>query len=77
MFCLEMVLVEVAMSITMSIELHKIRKHFVKKKQYKVNPQDVVKDKLMIMAGLPTDEPGSAPGSHSPKEDQDTLLKLI
>jgi len=29
------------------------------------------------MAGVPTDEPASAPGSQSPKDDQKTLLKLI
>ena len=77
MFCVEMVVIEVSMFIIMSIELLKIRKHMVKKKEYKISPQDIMKDRFLVMAGVPTDEPGSAPGSYSPKEDQKTLLKLI
>ena len=60
MFCVEMVLVEVTICTIMSIELYKIRKHIVKKKSYKVNPQDVANERLMVFAGMPTDEPGSA-----------------
>ena len=77
MFCLEVVLIEVFLFITMSIELHKIRKDLRNKKQYKISPQDVMKDQLLVMAGVATDEPASALGSQSPKEDQKTLLKLI
>jgi len=77
MFCVEVVLIEFFLFITMTMELHKIRKHIGKKKQYKMGPQDVMKDQLLVMAGMPTDEPASAPGSQSPKEDQKTLLKLI
>jgi len=38
MFCIEMALIEVAMAIIMSIELYKIRKHILERRQFRVKP---------------------------------------
>lgn len=60
MICMEMTLIEVAIFIIMSIELYKIRKHISDRRQFKVKPKEMMGNKFLVMAGVPTDDLGSA-----------------
>ena len=77
MFCIEMALIEVAMAIIMSIELYKIRKHILDKRQFRVKSTEMMTNKFNVLSIAPGDNSDSATGTTSYRDDRQTLQKLI
>ena len=55
MFCIEMIIIELALVILMSFELHKISKHILGKQYAKVRPSEIG-SQYKVMAGVPDAE---------------------